>query len=406
MAAEHLRLGSWDIIKAYTGGSDTSLEPRIGMQVVNEAAICKDRIRKKNYITHQGFELLNGLGFLVTDQQVHKLLSTKTISQARSLQEELSMIRYNWGHFKNDCIAIDPHRILTTSKRIMPAKKKHPHEASRKMLQTFFALECGGEQPICFGMGSTGVNTTKATKGLLRMLEKTNPCALILGDKEHFTKELTAHIKNKTKFDFLIPTITSDRIRKIQRSLEFSPLWAGYAIAETEFSFKNDNNKHRLIVQREGEIESQYVYKSFLTSSNRSADQLLCQDYKKRWSIEDFFNFDGMMGFDRASTLNQNIRYGKMTLSLLAQAANHQLRQKLPAPYNRWNALHLNEALLQRIDGDIRVKDDTIIVTCYDFPEEFKLRQHYQNLPNKLIKEDIDPRIPWMYNFKLDFRFR
>ena len=74
LAAEHLRLGSWDLIKGFTGGNDTDIEPRIAMQLVNEAALCSNRVRKSNYITHQGFEVLNGLGFLVTDEQVHHLL--------------------------------------------------------------------------------------------------------------------------------------------------------------------------------------------------------------------------------------------------------------------------------------------------------------------------------------------
>ena len=67
LVAEHLRLGSWDLIKGYTGCTDADIEPRIAMQIVNEAALCSNRVRKSNYITHQGFELLNGLGFLVTE---------------------------------------------------------------------------------------------------------------------------------------------------------------------------------------------------------------------------------------------------------------------------------------------------------------------------------------------------
>ena len=70
-----------------------------------------------------------------------------------------------------------------------------------------------------------------------------------------------------------------------------------------------------------------------------------------------------------------------MSLALLAQAASYQFRQKLPKPYNRWNALHLSEALFKNIDGDIRVKNDTIIVTCYNAPGELNLQQNYQDLP-------------------------
>ena len=80
LAAEHLRLGNWDLIKGYTGGTDAEIESRIAMQIVNEAALCSNRVRRNNYISHQGFELLNGLGFLVTDEQVHGLLDKHTIN--------------------------------------------------------------------------------------------------------------------------------------------------------------------------------------------------------------------------------------------------------------------------------------------------------------------------------------
>lgn len=406
MVAEHLRLGSWDLIKGYAGGDNASLEPRIAMQMVNEASLCKNRVRRKNYIGHQGFELLNGLGFLITDEQVHELLARHTVSEAQSLQEVLSLIRLNRGHYTGDTIAIDPHRIISTTKRTMPKKKKQPNEPSRKMLQTFFALDTGSGQPIGFGIGSSGVNTTKATIDLLNMVNKIEQNTLILADKEHFTNDLVRYIKQDTQFEFLIPVISSKRIQKIERSLNFQSLWAGYAVAKTSFHFAGSKEQYSLLVQREGEVESQYNYKSFLTLSDRPAGVLLSEKYPERWSVEDFFNFDGAMGFDRASTFNLNIRYGKMSLAMLAQAATYQFRQKLPKPYSRWNAIHLADAIFNKFDGAISVKDDTIIVTCYNVPEELKLHQHYQNLPEKLISEGIDPRVPWLYDFKLDFRFK
>lgn len=407
MVAEHLRLGSWDLIKGYTGGIDTDIEPRIAMQITNEAAICKNRVRKKNYISHQGFELLNGLSFLASDEEVHKFLDKHTVYEAQSLQESLSLIRSNNGHYKGEIIAIDPHRIISTSKRVMPKKKKQPKEPSRKMLQTFFALDTGTGQPIGCGIGTPGVNTTKATIDLLNMVNMiNNKKAMILADKEHFTQNLISDIKHKDQFELLVPVLSTTRIQKIERSLTYKSQWAGYAIDETTFKFRGSKEEYRLIVQREGEIESQYKYKSFLTLSDKPAVTLLSETYGERWSIEDFFNFDGAMGFDRASTFNLNIRYGKISLALLSQAATYQFRQKLPKPYDRWNASHLADAVFSKIDGDIRVKNDTIIVTCYNVPKELNLQNHYKNLPEKLEAEGIDSRVPWLYNFKVDFRFK
>jgi hypothetical protein len=401
-----LRLGSWDLIKGYTGCADADIVPRIAMQVVNEAALCSNRIRKGNYITHQGFEQLNGLGFLATDQQVHDLLDKHTVGEAQSLQESLALIRSNNGHYQGGLIAIDPHRIKSASQRIMPKKKKQPQEPSWKMLQTFFAVDARTGQPIGCGIGSPGANTAKATTGLLGMSALVSKDALILADKEHFTANLVQYIDQDTDFEFLVPAITTEKIRKIERAQTYQREWAGYAIAETTFSFSGRKEKYRLVSQREGETTTDYVYKSFLSLSNKPATVLLGEMYRERWSVEDFFNFDGAMGFDRASTFNLNIRYGKMSLALLAQAATFQLRQKLPKPYNRWNSSHLADAVLNKIDGDIRLKGDTIIVTCYNAPKELNLQNNYQGLPAKLISEGIDPKIPWLYGYKLDFRFK
>ena len=399
LAAEHLRLGNWDLIKGYTGCTDADIEPRIAMQIVNEAALCSNRVRRSNYISHQGFELLNGLGFLVTDEQVHGLLDKHTISEAQSLQETLAIIRSNNGHYKGDLIAIDPHRIVSTSQRIMPKKKKQPEEPSRKMLQTFFALDTHTGQPIGCGIGSPGVNTSKATIDLLNMVGLVNKNALILADKEHFTEYLIRSIDQNSDFEFLVPVTSTERIQKIERSQTYQSKWAGYAIAESMFNFAGCKEKYRLISQREGETTRDYVYKSFLTLSDKPATVLISEMYRERWSIEDFFNFDGAMGFDRASTFNLNIRYGKMSLALLAQAATYQFRQKLSEPYKRWNSTHLAEAVFAKTDGDIRVKDDTIIITCYNAPKELNLHNHYQSLPTKLISEGINPKVPWLYNY-------
>jgi hypothetical protein len=404
--AEHLRLGSWDLIKGYTGQDNNDIAPRIAMQIVNEASLCQNRIRQKNYITHKGFELLNGFGHLITDEGVHKFLNGQTIEQSRSLQETLSIIRLNNGHFPGDAVAIDPHRIISTTCRDMPKKKKHPSNPARKMLQTFFALDTSTGQPIGCTIGSTEVNTAKATIDLLDIVRKINKNAIILADKEHFTEGLIKEIYKKSSFEYLVPAVSNDRIRNLERSLNFTKKWAGYALAETMFNFSGKKEKYRLIVQRTGETEKNYMYKSFLTLSDRSAVWLLCDLYDKRWTIEDFFNFDGAMGFDRASTFNLNIRYGKMSLALLAQAATYQFRQKLQKPYNRWNAMHLADSVFNKMDGDIRVHNDTILVTCYNTPGELNLQMHYQGLPKKLAAEGIDPRVPWMYGFKLDFRFK
>jgi hypothetical protein len=102
----------------------------------------------------------------------------------------------------------------------------------------------------------------------------------------------------------------------------------------------------------------------------------LIDHYPKRWHLEEFFNANQALGWNRAGTLNLNIRTGHMTMALIAQAAIHQLRKRLDLPAAQWDAAHLAKDLFRGVDGDIRVADDTITVTYYNAPQA--LRSHYE----------------------------
>jgi len=147
-------------------------------------------------------------------------------------------------------------------------------------------------------------------------------------------------------------------------------------------------------------------YQGFLGTVRLAEEQTLTKDYPQRWHVEEFFKFDEALGWHRTGTLNLNIRYGQMTMALLAQAAIYQLRQRIGPPVAQWDSAHLARNLFQGLEGDIRVEQDTIVVTFYNAPNVELLRAHYENLPTKLQRQRVDPRIPWLYNFKLDFRFK
>jgi hypothetical protein len=47
------------------------------------------------------------------------------------------------------------------------------------------------------------------------------------------------------------------------------------------------------------------------------------------------------------------------------------------------------------------------VLVTYDYTPQAPLgKQHIENLPERLQKEGVDPRVPWLYDFKLDFRFK
>ena len=93
-------------------------------------------------------------------------------------------------------------------------------------------------------------------------------------------------------------------------------------------------------------------------------------------------------------------------MALIVQTAIHQMRNRLGAPCASWSAEYLASSIFHGLDGDVRVAQDTISVTYYNAPNAQQLRRHYEHLPQKLMSQGVDPHIPWLYNFKLDFRFK
>ncbi len=67
LVPEHLRLGTWDLLRTWTGNSAERIEPRLALQLVHEAALCTNGLREGRSLTLRGFETLNGLPFLAGD---------------------------------------------------------------------------------------------------------------------------------------------------------------------------------------------------------------------------------------------------------------------------------------------------------------------------------------------------
>ncbi|HJX40534.1 MAG TPA: cysteine rich repeat-containing protein [Anaerolineales bacterium] len=412
LIAEHLRLGTWDLLRAWTGDPGSGLAPRLALQVIHEAALCVTRSRKENSLSQRGFEVANGLPFVVTDEAVHHQFDAVSVAETELLQLNLGRLRRASGHFQGGLLALDPHHLRSFTRRQMRGHRHHEGDPAVKTLRTFFCFDAHTCQPVAFTLGSAARTVAQATPELLGLVAGIlNPApgqALVVADSEHYTVDILTCVRNHSPFDLLCPLPRGRTIQKKLAALPdslFTRRWAGMATARLPYSFREAPALplHQ-ILQRTGETAADYHFTPFLSTSARDDLQQLCDDYPARWHVEEFFNSYQAMGWNRAGTLNLNIRYAQLTMALIAQAVTYPLRRRLGDPYRNWEASHFAKHLLQGLDGDIRVHGDTIRVTLYNAPPH--LASHYQGLPAKLEAEAVDPRVPWLYNFKLDFAFK
>lgn len=414
LVAEHLRLGTWDLLCGWTGQPGCGVEPRLALQLVHEAAVCTAGIRSGRTLqTRGGFELANGLPFVASDTAIHHLLDSNTVANSQRLQVALGKLRRLAGHFQGDLLAIDPHRMPSHSQRRMRQRKDRSGGKPNKQAQTYWVLDVNTHQPVCFTTATASRSVVSATPGLLEMaseiLQPMNRRALILADSEHFSSELIHDLKQRG-FELLVPIPNQPAFVSGYRAIEdgdFTRRWAGYATAKLPFEFSyGQPGQYWKLVQRFGETPKDYFYRGFLATDQRDEVEVLTRDYPDRWHIEEFFNAHQALGWKRAGTPNLHIRYGQMTMALIAQAVIHPLRERLGHPYTTWDADHLSRDLFFALDGDVRVEGDTIVVTYYNAPHAARLRPHYEDLPNRLRDSGVAPEVPWLYGYKLDFRFR
>jgi len=410
---EYLRLGTWDLLTSWTGLAGESVQPRLALQLINESALCVNGIRMKRTLSQKGFEVANGLPFVATDGAIHHLLADHTVSDAQQLQIALGKIRQTFGHFTGNLLVIDPHRLPSCTKRQMVRRQKDQGANPFKMAQTFFSFDAETKQPICFTTASSARTVTQATPELLSMtdsiLKLKGHRPLVLADNEHYTVGVLEWAA-KSPFDLLVPMpYRSSVICAMRKGPEeaFTRHWAGYATAKQPYGLtRSHQSPYYQFVQRKGEQPSDYDFKGFLCTRDRNELEDLSSHYPQRWHIEEFFKNDQALGWQRAGTMNLHIRYGQMTMALLAQAACFMMRKRVGDPVEKWDALHLAKDFFRGLEGDIRVQHGTIVVTYYNAPNPDLMKKHYANMPQKLLSEGISPTIPWLYNLKLDFQFK
>jgi len=412
---EYLRLGTWDLVKSWSEMPDERVEPRLALQLINESALCVNGIRMKRSLSQKGFELANGLPFIATDSAIHQLLDSHCVNDAQRLQVALGKVRETFGHFKGNLLVIDPHRMKSCSKRQMVRRQKDKESKPAKMAQTFFVLDGDTKQPLCLTTASSSRTVSQATPELLRLvipILKLNDHhkPLVLADNEHYSVELFKWILSNSPFDLLVPMPYNSSVRRAIHRVSndaFTRHWAGYATAKQPYSLTRSlTGPYYQFIQRKGERQDDYDFKAFLCTADRDETQDLSVHYPQRWHIEEFFKNDQALGWQRAGTMNLNIRYGQMSMALLSQAACFMMRQRLGSPVDHWDAPHLAKDFFRGLEGDIRVQRDTIVVTYYNAPNADLMKKHYERLPEKLASEGVRPTIPWLYDFKLDFRFK
>ena len=108
--------GTW--CAAGPRNAPNSVEPRLALQLIHEAALCTHRLAPPPWL--EPTDLRVGQRPALPRQRhgaVHELLGARTVADSQRFQMALGKVRRASGHFQGRLLAIDPHRVRSFSKR-------------------------------------------------------------------------------------------------------------------------------------------------------------------------------------------------------------------------------------------------------------------------------------------------
>ena len=138
------------------------------------------------------------------------------------------------------------------------------------MTPTFFLLDAGTSQPVCFTIGSAARRATQAAPELLALAPMTS-----------------------TRYQ-------QARWRALPEA-SFQRHWAGYATTKQPYALGPEQWEGFEFVQRSGERSQAYQFKGYFCSADRSAMETLALEFPKRWHIEEFFKVNQALGWHPGS---------------------------------------------------------------------------------------------------------
>ena len=102
---EFLRLGVHDLLQGlFNKSRNAYLSTRLGLQLINESALCVNGIRKARSLSQKGFEIANGLPYIVSDVDVYRTFESIPVEKIIELQIAFGKIRRAAGHYKGQTI--------------------------------------------------------------------------------------------------------------------------------------------------------------------------------------------------------------------------------------------------------------------------------------------------------------
>jgi len=380
---------------------------RIALQLVFEALFGYTRgIRTLDPISQADFGALSGLPFLCSPSTEYRFLTGIPMENSEQFQISLGTHLLELGQIASKIVNMDAHSIPLFSRKEMKVSYLSQEKIYGKAIRAFYTQDQGGGKPLFVQACYSGTTAGQATPTLVEATQAIlGGTFLSVTDKEWYVAQLLEHLDKIYKLEVLLPVKrTAKRLQEME-SIDFQTLKAktGEPPLATLFTALDGfTGRLRLFVKRnpDGTLFGLITNKKYLRPS--SAMEI----YSRRWRIENWFQENSFLGLNCLPSLELHAIQAALTLRLIAYHLIDNFRMNLGSPFARMTPELIHRHFIQGVQGKVQLKKEQIHIDIYGFRHQAVVRNIFTNLEEKLVAQQIDPRVPWLNGYKLHFEFK
>lgn len=402
-----LQLGGHDLLASLGPAKPEGLpKERLALGIVFESIFgYTDGIRAVDSVSRADFGLLAGLPFLVSPASQYRFLQSVPMNEALDFQIALGRRLLCLGQLTPGlAVNVDGHNLKTFSRKAMKRSFLTREGRYGKAIRTFYTQDQESQKPLMALAAYSGTTVSQVTHKLARLTRDIlGRDFLLVADKEWYCGQLLQELHKHYGVAVLTPV---KRSPKRLKEFDAVPLdhydqtvWGNVAAVYTTLT--NFDGPLRMLLKRQPHGK----YFALITPARDMSAETAMPTYTKRWRIENFFADNAFLGINRLPSLNLNAIQTALSLRLLAFHLVDNFRHDLGSDYRHRTPQRIHREFIDGVQGRIQLRGAFIEVSVYGFEHEAAAAAILTNLDAKLEHAGVDPRIPWLGNRRLRFKF-
>lgn len=402
-----LQLGAFDLIMSMGKPKPEGIpNENIAIGIVFESLFGYTKgIRSIDSVSRADFGLLEGLPFLPSPSTQYRYLQGISCKSALDFQVAMGRKLVDLDQvIAGFPVNIDGHSVSTYSRKEMKQSYITKEGRYGKAIRCFYTQDQNSKKPLIAMAAYSGTTVAQTTNKLAEMTRDIlNREFVLVADKEWFCGQLIQELHERYGISILVPVRRSEN-----RTTEFDsiPLEKYHKselgnIAAVYTSMKDFDGPLKMFLKKQPDGK----YFALITPEQEMVTSTAMPTYTKRWRIENYFKENDFLGINHLPSLNLNAIQAMLSLRLLAFNVLDNFRHDLGAEYSHKTPDLIYREFVDGVQGRVQLIGDRIIVNVYGFKHEHAVASIMTNLDAKLKKANVDPRIPWLGNRRLEFKF-